>query len=108
MSDGSRPSPSGGERRTGWAQLESGEAVELATPLRRLGARLLDGIVIAAIFLFLAFVVLGAAVASDDSMTLGIGVVGFVVLSTVVSLGYEVALRVFWGWGCWVRWFEVR
>ena len=44
MSDHNQPLPGGG-RRTGRATLETGETVELARPLTRLGARIIDGII---------------------------------------------------------------
>ena len=86
MSDNGEPVSYDGSRRTGWAELGSGETVELARPLRRLGARILDAIV-AGILLLTLLRVSGTGVSTVGSMLLGL----------VVGIGYEVSQVAVWG-----------
>ncbi|MCY4518432.1 MAG: RDD family protein [Acidimicrobiaceae bacterium] len=86
MSDHAESASYDGSRRTGWAELGSGETVELARPLRRLGARILDAIV-AGILLVMLLRVSGTGVSTVGSMRLGL----------VVGIGYEVSQVAVWG-----------
>ena len=90
MSDNVDPASYDGSRRTGWAELGSGETVELARPIRRLGARILDTIVIVVVGLVL-FIVSGGV---DDS---GMSTVASVLLGLVIGIGYEVFQVAVWG-----------
>lgn len=47
MSDAHRPSGLSEQPQTGWALLASGQTVELARPVERLGARILDFLIVA-------------------------------------------------------------
>ncbi len=90
MTDNVDPASYDGGKRTGWAELESGETVELARPIRRLGARILDTIVIVVVGLVL-FIVSGGV---DDS---GTSTVASVLLGLVIGIGYEVFQVAVWG-----------
>ena len=90
MSDNGEPASYDGSRRTGWAELGSGETVELARPMRRLGAFILDAIVLAVIGGVL-FIVFGGA---SDS---GTGTVTSLLLGLVIGFGYEVSQIAVWG-----------
>lgn len=91
MSDNGEPASYDGSRRTGWAELGSGETVELAGPLRRLGARILDGIVVAVIGVVFVIVFFGGV---DELRT---GTVTSLLLGLVIGIGYEVAQIAVWG-----------
>ena len=90
MSDNGEPASYDGSQRTGWAELGSGETVELARPIRRLGARILDVIVVAVIGVVLVIVFGGV----DDS---GMGTVTSLLLGLVIGIGYEVSQVAVWG-----------
>ena len=90
MSDNGEPASYDGSQRTGWAELGSGETVELARPIRRLGARILDVIVVAVIGVVLVIVFGGV----DDS---GTGTFASLLLGLVIGIGYEVSQVAVWG-----------
>ena len=94
MSDnGDLPAPNG--RRTGWAELTSGETVRLAGPLARLGARVLDIIILIVAYIVIGLVFVGSAVVSGDSS--GVSLLGATVLILMIGLGYEVIQTAVWG-----------
>lgn len=86
---------------SGWATLGTGERVELASPGRRFGARVIDFVIILVILLALMFVGVGVAfgltsgdsAAADDS---GAALIVIFVISAVIALVltllYEVTL----------------
>ncbi len=85
----------------GWATLGTGERVELASPGRRFGARLIDTVIIAVVVIILLFVGLGVAfgitsgdpAATDENA--GAFIVAFVIsalIAFVLTLLYEVTL----------------
>ena len=99
MSESSAPDASGGQRRTGWAELATGEHVKLARPLRRLGARLLDGLLIAVGLTVVPILFFGGLVASgaEGEAAVGIGFVGLLLVALIAGIGYEVTLTALWG-----------
>lgn len=94
MSDNGDLSASGG-RRTGWAELTSGETVKLAGPAARLGARVLDIIILVAASIVLGFVFVGSAIVTEDSS--GMSLIGATVLLVMIGFGYEVIQIAVWG-----------
>ena len=82
-------------QRTGWAELWSGETVQLAGPLARLGARVLDIIILIAAYVVIGLVFVGGAVVSGD--TSGVSLLGATVLILMIGLGYEVIQIAVWG-----------
>ncbi|MXW95049.1 MAG: RDD family protein [Acidimicrobiaceae bacterium] len=85
---------------TGWATLGTGETLELASPGARLGARIIDIVIMIVVALILFFVVFAGAIGvrSDDTVTdeeAG-AFLGGLVLSTVVfalvGVLYEVVM----------------
>lgn len=90
MSDFNEPPMSDGGRRTGWAELGSGETVELARIGARFGARVLDAIIVAVVFFAL---ILFSGSADDVS---GFSVAGLI-LGIVIGVGYEVLQIAVWG-----------
>lgn len=85
---------------TGWATLGTGEMLELASPGARLGARIIDIVIMIVVALILFFVVIAGAigVGSDDTVTdeeagafLGVLVLTTVVFALVGVL-YEVLM----------------
>lgn len=91
MSDYGEPPSSDGSRRTGWAELGSGETVELARPGARLGARVLDIIIEVVVLIVVGLVVLGGEFSNSD-----IGVTDLL-LPAAVGVAYEVVLIALWG-----------
>jgi len=81
------PPPTG----RGWAALASGEQVELAGPGARLGARIIDALIIVAILLILSFTVLSRVVELDDSGGAS-APLGVILIATVIGIAYEVVL----------------
>jgi uncharacterized RDD family membrane protein YckC len=86
---------------TGWVNLGSGGTVELASPGARLGARLLDIVIMVVVALILFFVVFLQALGldSDDSTVTDEQVEGFIggiflvaVAIAIASLVYEVTM----------------
>ena len=96
MSDYGEPPSHDGNRRTGWAELGSGETVELARIGARFGARVLDAIIVAVVGIVL-FIVLAAMSSSGDSADIsGFGVTSILV-GLVIGIGYEVVQIALWG-----------
>ena len=93
MSDNVEPASHDGSRRTGWAELGSGETVELARPIRRLGARILDALIEGILYVPLLIAFAGGD-AGDAS---GIGTVEFALIVLGVSICYEVPQIAVWG-----------
>ena len=94
MSDNGDLSASGG-RRTGWAELTSGETVKLAGPAARLGARVLDIVILA----LAAFII--TPIFFDGLFGVGgsfeSALLGWVVLMVMTSFAYEVIQIAVWG-----------
>ena len=97
------PPPPGGDAYqnpqavTGWANLGTGGAVELASAGSRLGARLIDWVIMAVVYVILLVIGVGAAVGassnSDDASALSIGaIVATFLLIAVVGILYEVTM----------------
>ncbi len=97
------PPPPGGDANqnpqavTGWANLGTGGAVELASPGARLGARILDIVIVTVALIILAAIGIGAAFAgssnSDDASAFSVGaLVVSVLLAAAVGLLYEVTM----------------
>ena len=85
-----------GNRRTGWAELGSGETVELARIGARFGARVLDAIIVAVVGVVLIFVPAAMSSSSDMADFSGLGVTSILV-GLVVGIGYEVVQIALWG-----------
>ena len=96
MSESGEPASYDGSRRTGWAELGSGETVELARPIRRVGARILDAIIFGIFFVVLMIATTGIDDTFDSSGS-GFGAVGSLLLGLVVGIGYEVSQVAIWG-----------
>ena len=97
MSDYGEPPSSDGSRRTGWAELGSGETVELARPGQRCGARVLDVIILMVINFVLALFSLGpSGDLVDPSESYGTFFVASL-LGSAVFLAYEVVQVAVWG-----------
>ncbi len=95
MSDSSEPPMSDGGRRTGWAELASGETVELARSGQRCAARILDFIIVSVFDVAVAlFIVLGE---SDDAEQIADRLTGVFLWSSVLFLVYEVVQVALWG-----------
>ena len=97
------PPPPGGDAYrnpqavTGWANLGTGGTVELASVGARLGARILDWIIMAVGFVILLVIGIGAAVGvssdSEEASGLSVGaLVATVLLIAVVGIVYEVTM----------------
>ena len=97
------PSPPGGDAYrnpqavTGWANLGTGGTVELASVGARLGARVLDWLIMAVGYVILLVIGLGAAFGagsdSEEASALSIGaIVVTVLLIAIVGILYEVTL----------------
>ncbi len=93
MSESGEPASYDGSRRTGWAELGSGETVELARPIRRLGARILDSLIEGVLYVAL-FIAFAGGDVGDGS---GIGTLGFTLIGLVVGISYEVPQIAVWG-----------
>ena len=96
MSDYGESPSSDGSRRTGWAELGSGETVELALPARRLGARVLDMILEVVVVIVLGSVLVGGWLSGDTDSLPDIGVSGLLITASV-GVAYEVVLIALWG-----------
>ena len=90
------PAPQGPQATRGWATTGTGESVQLASPGARLGARILDTVIVIVAFIILA--VLGVSVAaggsdSDEASAFSVGaVVASVLIGAAVGLLYEVTM----------------
>lgn len=92
------------EEQTGWALLESGQTVQLARPVERLGARILDFLIFAIPSVVIWAIVRGrdafgvdepATVTSIDELL--VAELGALLLGVLVSLVYEVVPTAYWG-----------
>ena len=97
------PPPPGGDAYanpqavTGWANLGSGGTVELASAGARLGARVLDSIIMIVGYVILLVIGIGAAVGaswgSEEASALSVGaIVATVLLIAIVGILYEVTM----------------
>ena len=89
--------PGGPQATTGWATTGTGESVQLASPGARLGARILDIVIVTVALIILAAIGIGAAFAgssnSDDASAFSVGaLVVSVLLAAAVGLLYEVTM----------------
>ena len=97
MTNSNDPPAAGGERAiTGWAELGNGDVVELASPGARLGARILDAIVVVVVMgAVFALGVVSASVADDGAALTGFYVSALV--AAAIGLLYEVVQIALWG-----------
>ena len=91
------PPDAGGGAAPGMANLGTGESVQLASPGARLGARILDIVIVTVALVILAAIGVGAAFAgssnSDDASAFSVGaLVVSVLLAAAVGLLYEVTM----------------
>ena len=91
------PTPGGPQAATGWATTGTGESVQLASPGARLGARILDIVIVTVALIILAALGVGIALAgssnSDDASAFSVGaLVVSVLLAAAVGLLYEVTM----------------
>ena len=90
------PAPHSPQAMRGWATLGTGEEVELAQPLRRLAARILDWVVMFLGFLVLSAIGLAAVLGADnltgDQSDAAVGLIGLALAGAVIGILYEVAL----------------
>ena len=96
MSDYGEPPSHDGNRRTGWAELGSGETVELARIGARFGARVLDAIIVVAVGFVLILVFAAGSSSGDAADFSGFDLTG-ILLGLVVGIGYEVVQIALWG-----------
>ena len=90
------PSSHAPQAMTGWAALGTGERVELASPGARLGARLLD-FVIMVIAVFVLALIFGASISLGSGSDEGIGLIlgaflGVILLFGLAGIAYEVTM----------------
>ncbi|WP_423920182.1 RDD family protein [Candidatus Poriferisodalis sp.] len=97
MSDYNEPPTSDEGRRTGWAELATGETVELARPGTRFGARILDGIIVVIFYFILAAVAFGGFLSGDDSGVYSGGIAVMFLVGLAIGLAYEVVQIAVWG-----------
>ena len=103
MTEADRPGVAGDQQQTGWARLASGQTVELARPIERLGARTLDTVCIAAPAGIWAFIQGRDALVVDEGTnvtTLGslvLAAFGAFLLTALVDFAYEVVPTAVWG-----------
>ncbi len=111
MSDVHGPSGLSEQHQTGWALLASGQTVQLAQPIERLGARTLDGVIVAVpsgIWAFIqgrdflsvdesATVTTPGALATDAIGALILAAIGALFLTALVGFVYEVVPTAIWG-----------
>ncbi len=97
MSDFSEPPMSDGGQRTGWAELGSGETVELARPGARFGGRILDIIIASIINFVIVLVIVAGSVDSDDTDLSTGGFFGTMLIFLAIWLVYEVVQVAIWG-----------
>ena len=82
---------------TGWATMGTGERAELASPGARLGARLIDWIIVAIAFVILLVVGIGSAIGAganeDEEAALSLGVLLLMpLLIAAIGVAYEVTM----------------
>lgn len=104
MSDTDRLRITGDEWQTGWARLASGRTVQLARPAERLGARLLDFLIVTIPSVVMWAVIRGRdAFVADEPISLAslervaVAELGTLVLGLLVSVVYEVVPTARWG-----------
>lgn len=90
------PSLHSPQAMTGWATLGTGQSVELAGPGARLGARVLDSLIIGVPAILLFAVVLRAAIGADTDSEEGVAAIVslFLLPSVLAAIGvaYEVSM----------------
>lgn len=91
------PSLHSPQAMTGWATLGTGERVELASPGARLGARVLDAVIMIVAIIIISLVGIGSAIglASDDEASAGLSFGAILLtafLSAVIGVAYEVTM----------------
>lgn len=94
------PAPDSPQAMTGWATVGTGETVQLAGAGSRLGARIIDIVIIGVVFIILIIVGVASAVglADGDSTiteedTAAVGtIVAFTLLAVAISILYEVTM----------------
>ncbi len=97
------PPPPGGDAYsnpqavTGWANIGTGGSVELASPGARLGARVLDWIIMIVAFIILSIIGIASAVGvgstSEDEAALSFGaILAIALLFALVGIVYEVTM----------------
>ena len=79
------PAPQSSQTTKGWANLGTGEAVELAGPAARLGGRLIDFAIVVIVSLVLFFVLLG------DTDEIGASIL-WALASAAIGILYEVTM----------------
>lgn len=90
--------PASPEAMTGWATLGNGRVVELGSPGARIGARLLDGLILGVGGAILAFLGIGggalvASTGTEEAAALAVSAIfGLLAVLAVLGLAYEVAL----------------
>lgn len=96
---GSQPDPSdhAAPAMTGWAITGTGQRMELASPGARLGARILDIVIVVIVLIVLvilgALALFGVAATDDEAETsVVVFLLGIVALLAVIGLLYEVVL----------------
>ncbi|MDE0133416.1 MAG: RDD family protein [Acidimicrobiaceae bacterium] len=104
MSDVGRSRAVGDEQQTGWALLASGQTVQLARPIERLGARILDFLIVAIPPTAIWAIVRGrdAFVANDGETLTNLGEIvlaelGALLVLVLADFVYEVAPTARWG-----------
>ena len=87
--------PTGPQAATGWATLGTGGSVELAVPLRRLGARVLDAVIVVLIQIIAVAIGVASAMGLDaaDWTDSSVGAfLAFVLLAAIIGVLYEVTM----------------
>ena len=88
--------PHSPQAMTGWATLGTGGTVELASPGARLGARILDVVIVSVAFVILGVLGITAAVGGSDSEEASAFAVGAIIVSVLlaaaIGLLYEVTM----------------
>ena len=104
MSDTDPSGVAGDQQQTGWARLASGQTVELARPIERLGARTLDFLIVVIPSTAIWAIVQGrdAFVANDGETLTNLGGImlaelGALLVGVLVNFVYEVAPTARWG-----------
>lgn len=90
-----QPQAHAAQAATGWATLGNGQQVELASPGARLGARVVDAVLMFAFVIFIFLVFLGGLGSANDRGDAGIalgGVLLFPFVFALVGAIYEVVL----------------
>ena len=80
------PAPQGPQEMTGWATVGTGETVELAGAGSRLGARIIDWIILAIGYFILVAIGLAAAFGADADGQTGVSIGAIVVVALLLGL----------------------